>query len=305
MERRRFSLVVHPGALGDVLLAVPALRALRRAFPDEALVVAAQPRVGGLLAALGVVDDAVDFESLGLAPLFVDDGVPVRVDLVEAAARVVCWFGARDPVFVRRLRALAPGALVAPAAPNTGLVWAHLAATAGPETTEADRQPVSVPADLVAGGAAALRAAGWDGEAPLVIAHAGAGGLAKRWPVEGFAAVLSRPRNVRIVLHAGPADGAATEALAARLGRDTIVLSEPPLPRLAGALAHARGFVGNDSGVSHLAATIGAPTLVLFAPANLPWRPWSASARAQVVQAPSLVTADVAAVDTALARLLA
>ncbi|RPH76792.1 MAG: glycosyltransferase family 9 protein, partial [Candidatus Rokuibacteriota bacterium] len=54
------TLAVHPGALGDVLLAVPALRALR-ATAGGRLVLAAQPRIGALLQALDVVDHAVAF----------------------------------------------------------------------------------------------------------------------------------------------------------------------------------------------------------------------------------------------------
>src|SRR4030095_6463368 len=69
---QRATLAVHPGALGDVLLAVPALRALR-AGAGGPLVVAAQPRIGALLEALEVVDGHVGFEALGLDALVVDD----------------------------------------------------------------------------------------------------------------------------------------------------------------------------------------------------------------------------------------
>src|SRR4249920_587285 len=93
-------LAVHPGALGDVLLAVPALRALR-ATSAAPLVLAAQPQIGALLEALGVVDGHVAFDALGLDALFVDDADSLpRLPDVE---RVVSWFGALDPVFRRRL----------------------------------------------------------------------------------------------------------------------------------------------------------------------------------------------------------
>jgi len=53
-----------------VLLAIPALRALRSGEPRDTLVVAAQPRIGRLLEILGVVDRSIDFEALGLDALF-------------------------------------------------------------------------------------------------------------------------------------------------------------------------------------------------------------------------------------------
>jgi ADP-heptose:LPS heptosyltransferase len=56
---------------------------------------------------------------------------------------------------------------------------------------------------------------------------------------------------------------------------------EPELPALAAALAGARAYLGGDSGVSHLAAAVGAPSVILFPPAHLPrWTPWSPTARA-------------------------
>ena len=314
------TLVIHPGALGDVLLAVPALRALRGAFPGEALVLAAQPRIGRLLTALGVSDRDVAFDSLHLDALFVDEsaadhrGDPTLAaptplsPKIGGAARVVCWFGARDPTFVRRLSELAPGALVCPPTPSDDtLVWEHLARSVsaiapGPP----ERGPIAVPQSLEAAGRRGLLDAAWDGTTRLVLIHPGAGGAGKRWPVEGFARVLeelTRSRDLAVVIHQGPADGEAVEALLARHRAGAIRLIEPSLPVLAGVLGRVAGYLGNDSGISHLAAAVGASAVVLFRKEMLAWRPWSAAARPLVVATETLDLADVAAV-TAGARVL-
>ncbi len=301
------TLVIHPGALGDVLLAVPALRALRAARPRETLVLAAQPRLGALLTALGVVDAHVAFDGLGLERLFVDDpDEPPSVEALRGVSSVVCWFAARDLVFVRRLKEAVPSAVVAsPTGDGSRPVWEHLLATVGAAGGPWCER-LGVPAPLVASGRAALSAAGWDGHAPLVVIHAGAGGLAKRWPVDGFARSIRDAvagRRLALVILQGPADADATATLAARLP-DAAVLAGVELTDLAGALTHASAWLGNDSGASHLAAGVGIPALVLFQAANLAWRPWGASARTVTVDATVLEEEDVVAVSAGLRALL-
>ena len=299
------TLVVHPGALGDVLLAVPALRALRAAAPGGELALAAQPRIAALLAALGVVDRPLAFDGLGLDALFTEDGAAPGA--LRDAARVVCWFGARDPVFVRRLTALAPGAVVAPPAGRDGPVWEHLVLTVGAVPDARWRAPLAPPPPLVAEGRRRLGALGWDGRAPLVVLHPGAGSVAKRWAAEGFAAAiggLAADGPFGIVVHQARADADAVGALLPRLPRAALTLEAPSLPCLAGVLAHARAYLGNDSGVSHLAAALGVPSVVLFRPEHLAWAPWAAAARVLVVEMGAPAASDVARVRDALQGLV-
>ena len=294
----RRALAIHPGALGDVLLAIPALRALRAA--TGAVTLAAQRHIAALVAALGEADAARDFESLRLDALFTGAG---EAEL-PAAERVVCWFGARDVDFTRRLRAQAPGAVVAPSTAS-GLVWEHLLATAG--VADGDwRATARVDASLVAAGRATLVEAGWDGIRRIVVVQPGAGSVRKCWPAEGFAAALGDvggSRELTPVLHEGPADAAAVDALASRVP-GALRLRQPVLPALAGVLRLASVYVGNDSGVSHLAATVGTPAVVLFAAPNLAWRSWATEPEIVTVSLPGVESTDVVAVRAAIRRRL-
>jgi ADP-heptose:LPS heptosyltransferase len=296
--------VIHPGALGDVLLAVPALRALRH--EGLAVTLAAQPRIGTLLAELGVVDRALVFDTLGLDALFADAPLAPEAPVARAlatAARVVCWFGARDAGFARRLGDLAPAAVIAPPASTTLPVWRHLRETvAGTGGEAADTVPIVVSPAQRERGRQALRAAGWDGAAPVVIVHPGAGGAAKRWPVDGFLDVIAGI-DAAIVVHEGPADTDAARALLGRARGRVLALVEPPLAVLAGVLAEATAYVGNDSGISHLAAAVGTPSVVLFTPPALPWLPWSPTARCLTVSTACVVPVERDAVRAALASL--
>lgn len=298
------TLVVHPGALGDVLLAVPALRVLRHAHPDERLTLAAQPRIAGLLRDLGVIDDAIGVDSLGLDALFTGDPLPDRVRIITEADRVVCWFGANDSGFVRRLSGIAREVVIGLPAAKDRDVWQHLVGTLGPRHVT-HREPVTVPPALIDEGRRALVASGWDDARPLMMIHPGAGGVAKRWSVEGFADVIARfggTRSLAIVVHEGPADREAVRALRARLAPSMLWLDNPSLSALAGALAQATIYLGNDSGISHLAAAVGARGVVLFTTGALPWRPWSPTVECLVVSTMSLYPQDVDTVAAALER---
>lgn len=303
------TVVLHPGALGDVLLSVPALRMLRA--PGHELVLAAQPRIGKLLASLDVVDRHAAFDTLGLEALFGEDAPPSRLRQFLAGARVVSWFGSGDDGFKRRLSALAPDAVVAASSPPpAAIVWQHLLASVGARSTADDPglDAIGVSPPIVDEGRGLLTAAGWDGVRPVVMLHPGAGAPAKRWPVEGFAEVaeaLVDAFDVELVVHEGPADQEPVAALRTRLRVPSLHLVDPALEALAGAMRHARLWFGNDSGVTHLAAAVGSPVLALFAAVNLAWRPWRRDAVVHVVSTDASSRTDVDAVVAKAAALLA
>jgi ADP-heptose:LPS heptosyltransferase len=263
-------LIVHPGALGDVLQAVPALRALRA---QGRLTFAGQARLGRLLVALGVVDESRAFDGLGLEALFTDAPAPPAVTaFLGGFTRVVSWFGSRDATYRTRLAALTPDLVVASPVPEDDTpVWRHLLATV-PAPTLAESEAV---APIRPGGAR-------PGSAALIV-HPGSGGTWKQWPAERFAEVIAAvvARHApTVIVHQGPADRAAVEALLARLDGPVERLVEPELPALAVVLGRARAYLGGDSGISHLAAAVGAPSVIVFPPAHLPrWTPWSPAAR--------------------------
>jgi ADP-heptose:LPS heptosyltransferase len=201
---------------------------------------------------------------------------------------------ARTPVSARGLTTGDARALRPPGEPEVKLARSVVDDWSGPGeagTVPLLRRPVELAAKLVEAGRCALVDAGWDGVTPLVLVHPGAGGVAKRWPVPDFARVLARlgeTSPIALAIHAGPADHDAATALrdllgAARRSAPPLVLWEPGLGTLAGALACADLYLGNDSGVSHLAAAVGTPSLVLFMPESLRWVPWSHTARPLVV----------------------
>ena len=109
--------------------------------------------------------------------------------------------------------------------------------------------------------------------ARFLAVHPGAGSPTKAWPAERFAALVQRhAAGHRWLLVAGPGDVAAAAPLLSLPG--AVVARGIPLRSLGALLSQAGVFVGNDSGVGHLAAAAGAPTLALFGPTDpATWSP--------------------------------
>src|SRR5262249_12385073 len=83
-----------------------------------------------------------------------------------------------------------------------------------------------------------------------------------------------------VLIHEGPADSDAAGRLSRLLDVEAHRLAEPELPLLAALLARAAAYVGGDSGISHLAAAVGAPAVILFPPSTPErWAPWSPTAQ--------------------------
>jgi len=274
----RRCLVIHPGALGDVLLALPALAHLGDLGFERVL--AAMPRLTALLGGSDYVEAAMDLDGLGLHRLFTPEPDPSVLHGLAAYDAVVSWFGAGDPVYQAHLASLGRPVVVARATPTPDSrrhASRHLLETLAPLGPSPEKAPC---VRLALGAGERARAEGWfaaRGLAPgeAIVLHPGAGTPAKAWP--GFAVLARRleAAGCPVVVTAGPADGATL----ARLARDgglseTRIAHALSLPELAALLGAARAFVGNDSGPSHLAGAVGCPTLALFGPTDpVVWAP--------------------------------
>jgi heptosyltransferase III len=280
------TLVVHPGALGDVLQAVPALGALGRL--GHRLTFAGQPRLGELLQGSGLVLAATSFDTFGFEALFVEGPPPERlVARLQRFQRAVSWFGSKEDAYRKQLGALVPECIVAPPVPGDDsplTVWEHLADTLAPWgvtlPVELHHLPTSERWRIAA--RSALMAAGADLGRPLLVAHPGAGARWKEAPSARLARALesmAADGGFQVVVHQGPADGKAVDALLAELTTPAVCLVEPSLTELAGALALAKAYIGSDSGVSHLAACVGTASVILYPSETLRrWAPWSSTA---------------------------
>ncbi len=256
-------LVLRALGLGDLLAGVPALRALRRAYPGHELVLACPAELAPVAAATGAVDRVLPAAEPGRA-------VPRALDWTGPPPDVAVDLHGNGPPSHRLLARLRPRRLLAFAHPGTPEIegppwyaeeherdrWCRLLRAYG---IDAD------PADLL------LPRPDTPSPAPgAVVLHPGAGAPSRCWPVERYAALAEalRARGRRVVVTGG-ADEADLVARLAKLAGlpDTDVFGGGlPHDRLSALVADAHAVVSGDTGIAHLAVAHATPTVTLFGP---------------------------------------
>jgi heptosyltransferase III len=259
--------LLFPGALGDLLLVLPTLRRLRRRLrPARTALVIAEPQ-RELARLLRVADTISSLDDADAAWLFGGSTVP---RWLAPGSTVFSWLGTREPLG-ERLRALTASAHLlsverGPGAAHAAVAYARAAGVPAERRRLAAEATISPPVSPRAGALA-------DGlRRPLLALHRGAGAPPKRWALDGFAGVASwwRRSHGDIVELLGPAEAGETPL------PGTTTASGWTLPDVAALLGFADAYLGNDSGISHLAGAVGTPGVVLFGPtAPARWRPLS------------------------------
>ncbi|MFP1625340.1 glycosyltransferase family 9 protein [Streptomyces sp. 5K101] len=279
-------LVLRALGLGDLLTAVPALRALRRHLPPgHELVLAGPRRLSAAAAATGLVDRLLPTTATGR-------DVPADLAWSGPEPDVAVDLHGNGPPSHLLLQRLRPRRLFAYAHPGTpgieGPVWRE-------DEHERDRWCrllawYGIAADPGEVGIPPARAAS---PAPgAVVLHPGADAGARRWPPERFGAVareLHRSGHA-VVVTAGAGEGALAHQVACAGGLPAGAVlgggDDVPFERLAALVGQARCVVVGDTGLAHLATALGTPSVVLFGPvAPRLWGP-PADARHRVLWHP-------------------
>ncbi len=278
-------LVIRPGALGDTLLTLPTLDALQAGLPQAEIEVMGNWDVLQLLLGRSAVCAASSFDRSDLALLFRPDALPAASlqNYLNAFDLVLSYATPPDHAFAANLARVARGRVLSfDSRPPAGS-HAHVSEYLQWPLRELGIAPSVEPPRLKLTAADQQAAGQWWSAHGLATQraaaiHPGSGSPAKNWPTECFAQVarwLVQERQLRVVLVAGPADAEVVSAVRGSLAEDEYSLAQDlPLPLLAGILGRCALYVGNDSGVSHLAAALGTPCVAVFGPTDpLLWAP--------------------------------
>ena len=271
-------LVVRGGAIGDFILTLPVMAALREHFPETHLEVLGYPHVAGLALSGGLVDRVQPIEARGLAAFFAAGGA-LDAQVADYFARfdiIISYLFDPDKIFQTNVAKCSKAQFITgPHRPNEGervhATEVYLKPLQRLAIFDANPAPrLTVNASLAAGNRLAV--------------HPGSGSERKNWPEENWATLLKTVcagTSLNLLLVGGEAEGERLERLAAELPPDRVaVLRSVPLPELAVQLSSCSAFVGHDSGISHLAAALGIPVLVLWGHTREEvWRPRGESVR--------------------------
>jgi ADP-heptose:LPS heptosyltransferase len=258
--RTRSILALFPGALGDYLCVRPTLLRLRQRAGGE-LTVVTRDAYFPLLAADALA--ALSIERREVADLFA--ATPLRAEtarLLGGRDHIHSWTGHRDANFTTRLATLArQSAHVHPfrALRRGQHASNYYARCAGVMPL---RQPLPIPAAARAWAVGTLAA-----PRHLLVVHAGSGGRRKNWLGMEEIARRWRCEQGDVAQIVGPGESGLPVLESA------FVLREQPLDRVAAALQAATFYIGNDSGITHLAAAVGARGIALFGPTRA--RAWA------------------------------
>ena len=245
------SLVYHAGALGDFITTLPAIAAWRRLHEGERMLLLGKPAYAAL--ATPAFDEVLDVESARFAPLFSSAaGVPAH--LAESLSRVtsaLVFAHSSSPLVERLSSCGAPSILRQDPFPSTPIPIVDYHLSLFPEVAFTSEQRLP---RVDTSGPVQRRAE------TTIAMHPGSGSALKNWPLSRFTEVAGRLRSEgeEVAWIVGPAEDGTALPSDARTWRDL------NLHALAGSLARCRLYIGNDSGVTHLAAACGCPTLVLF-----------------------------------------
>ncbi len=278
----RSMLILHQGALGDFILALPSLEVLRRAFPQARSVIMGYPRILELIENRFYAEEILSIDQRGMASFFVRGGpLDLRLSQFFKTFDLIAVFGKNgEGNLIGNLNRVCEGRIlhINPFPRWDGGIHLidHLLVELSRYGFSASER---IPKLFLNESDRAWAREYWMGKGvtaeerdTVIIIHPGSGSKKKVWPLDRFlklTEVLQQHLSSRILVVLGPAEGPETRKIFENERPGFFILAKGlSLIQLASVMEGCRLFVGNDSGISHLAAALGIPTLAMFGPTD-------------------------------------
>jgi predicted lipopolysaccharide heptosyltransferase III len=292
-------LLVRLRSIGDTVLATPSIFALKRFLPQAQVDILVEEWVAPVLTDHPDIDNVVVLERGGVVARtrIARELRATRYDVVynlhggTTATFLTRATGARHRIGFRNYQyaklhtELAPSPLLLWGQQKTHSVEQQLALLGwtGVPVTDRPRTRLGISPEAAETVNQRLAAAGLT-DRKIALIHPAAAFATKRWATENFARVAEflAERGFAPVAIAAPQESEILDDLLREASVD-IVLMDLSLPEVTALASRSQLFVGNDSGIAHIAAAVGTPSVVIFGSSNVAhWRPWNRAA-AEVV----------------------
>jgi ADP-heptose:LPS heptosyltransferase len=274
-------LIIHQGALGDLIMSLPALYSLRLFYGETSWTMAGNPETLSLLLHRFYAQEVVSIHQKEWALLFQEEiPIPDRFRrFLSSFQKAYLFSNSKPETLIRGLaRAGLEKVLWIPSFPD--VQQNHSLQSLQKEILKSENIPwveseeivFPTPEDLWTAQEYLSREFKSEKVLPLWAIHPGSGSSHKNWPLERFLDVaqeLKACNKAQPIFILGPVEQETSPGTVKMIEpRGFPILRNMTLPILAGVLSCCAGYLGNDSGVSHLAAAVGLPTVVLFGPTD-------------------------------------
>lgn len=263
-------LVIRGGAIGDFILTLPAIAALRRQFPEAHLEVLGYPHIVQLAIAGGLVDQASSIEARAMAGFFARNGQLAEelADYFSEFDLILSYLYDPDEIFKTNIARCSPAQFIAcPHRPDERSQVHATKVFLKPLERLAIFEADHVPRLHLPSGSNSMEPHTIKSPAKLAL-HPGSGSEKKNWSEVRWAELLQKlvdQTRFDLLLVGGEAEGERLQRLAAAMPpARTRVAQSLALAELARLLARCQGFVGHDSGISHLASALELPAVLLW-----------------------------------------
>lgn len=292
-------LVIRGGAIGDFLVTLPLLAALRSRLPGNRIEVLGYPHIADLARAHGLVEAVHPIDSRPLAGFFAAGSVlaPSLSAFFSGFHLIISHLYDPDLIFQSNIASVSKAQFLQGLHRPDETTDRH----ATEQILDVLQRLAIFDADPVPRLAPPLQ---HPGQPDTLVVHPGSGSPRKNWPEDRWATLLEQVMDgseARVLLVGGEAEEGRLERLAARLPQERReILRSQPLVTVAQRLRGCRGFLGHDSGITHLAAALGLPGIALWGPSRAQiWSPRGGDIRLVLAQ-PDLESLGVPVVHQAL-----
>ena len=292
-------LLIRLRSIGDTVLATPSAAALKRFVPDAQVDILVEDWVSPLLDEHPIIDHVLTVARHGMSARtrIARELRRRRYDVVynlhggTTATFLTRATGARHRVgyktyqYARLHNHQAPSSSELWDQPQTHSVEQQLALLGwtGVPVTDRPRTVLGISDRASANIQTRLESAQITG--PIALIHPAAAFATKQWRTEHFAEVVDylTAQGFKCVAVASRDELGILQALADKANSDCAIFHDLQLPEISALASRSRLFVGNDSGIAHIAAAVGTPAVVIFGSSNIVhWRPWN-QAPAEIV----------------------